>query len=454
MKLHKLIKIIWIILIIGCIGFNQLVGTPLDKKALAQSVKEQFLHAWKGYKLYAWGHDALKPLSKSYHDWHADSLLMTPVDAFDTMLLMGLKKEAAEAKTLIFKKLSFNKDFYVKNFEIVIRLLGGLITSFQLDGDKRFLKLAIDLANRLLPAFDSPTGMPYVMVNLKTGQTKWKVNNPAEIGTLILEFGTLSKLTNNPIYYRKAKKAVVELYKRRSKIGLVGTTIDVETGTWVNTTSHISGMIDSYYEYLLKAGLLFEDSDFKTMWQNSIQAINRYLADDLPHGLWYGYANMNDGKRLKTQFGALDAFFPAVLALGGDLSRAKKLQDSCYKMWQLHGIEPEQLDYSSMTIKSPSYVLRPENIESAYYLYQLTRDPKDLAMGRTYLQSLIKHCKTDCGFAHLKSVVTKEKSDNMESFFLAETLKYLYLLFAPDNTLNFKKVIFNTEAHPIKRTWQ
>jgi len=113
------------------------------------------------------------------------------------------------------------------------------------------------LGKRLLPAFNSPTGMPYVFVNLKTGAVKGEVSNPAEIGTLLLEFGTLSKLTGKPIYYDKAKRALVELYNRRSPIGLVGSGINVETGAWTDTTSHISGLIDSYYEYLLKASLLF-----------------------------------------------------------------------------------------------------------------------------------------------------------------------------------------------------
>jgi mannosidase alpha-like ER degradation enhancer 2 len=98
-------------------------------------------------------------------------------------------------------------------------------------------------------------------------------------------------------------------------------------------------------------------------------------------------------------------------------------------------------------------VLRPENIESAYYLYRLTGDKKYHEMGRVMFQSIIEHTRTETGFAALESVVTMEKHDAMESFFLAETLKYAYLLFAPDDVLDFSSVIFNTEAHPIWRTW-
>ena len=420
---------------------------------MALQVRAEFLYAWNAYKQYAWGHDELKPLSKGHHDWYSKSLLMTPVDALDTMILMGLTDEADKTREFIATNLSFDQDIEVKNFEITIRLLGGLLSSYQMTGDKRLLDLADNLGNRLLPVFNSPTGMPYMFVNLKTGKTRGVESNPAEIGTLLLEFGTLSKLTGKPIYYDKAKSAVVALYSRRSKIGLVGSTINVETGQWIDTTSHISGGIDSYYEYLLKSWLLFEDKDCKKMWEASVKAVNKYLADDTRKGLWYGQVDMNTGKRLSTQFGGLDAFFPAVLARSGDLDRARKLQESSYKMWTTFGIEPETLDYTTMQVVAPGYQLRPEIIESAYYLAFYTKDDRYQEMGSTFLLSLVRYCKADAGYAALSNVETKIKKDSMESYFLAETLKYLYLLFAPRGTLDLNKVVFNTEAHPLRNTW-
>jgi len=343
---------------------------------------------------------------------------------------------------------------YVQNFEITIRILGGLISAYQMDGDQRFLDLAVDLADRLLPVFDSPTGMPYCYVNLKTGETKGEISNPAEIGTLLIEFGSLSKITGNDIYYEKAKNALTVLFNRRSEIGLVGTTINVETGEWINKESHISGMIDSYYEYLWKCWKLFDDEDCGKMWEESIVAVNKYLADEKESGFWYGAANMETGERTRSVFGALDAFFPALLAVSGDLERAEKLQQSCFKMWQLHGIEPEQIDYVNMRTLSEPYYLRPENIESAYYLYFFTKKEEYKKMGEVFCNSLIDYCKTENGYAALKSVITKEKDDAMESFFLAETLKYLYLIFASPETLDLNQIVFNTEAHPIKKTWE
>ncbi len=426
-------------------------GTEADNQAMAAAVRQEFLHAWEGYKKYAWGHDDLATLSKAPHDWYDSTLLMTPVDALDTMIVMGLKPQADEARQLIDEKLNFDQDIYVKDFEITIRLLGGLLSSYELTGDNRLLALADDLGTRMLPIFDSPTGMPWEYVNLKTGKVRGNISNPAEIGTLLLEYGTLSRLTGKPAYYDKAKHALVVLYQHRSPIGLYGSAIDIQTGKWTDPTAAIMGGTDSYYEYLLKCSILFGDKDCERMWRESIVAINKYLADTTHHGLWYGHADMNTGKRTATEYGALDAFFPAVLALGGDLDRARQLQNSSYRMWQVAGIEPEALDYSSMKIVAPGYPLRPEIIESTYYLYHYTHNPEYLRMGHTYFDDLVKYCRTDAAYAELSDVRTKAKADRMESFFFAETLKYLYLLFAPPEALDFDAIIFNTEAHPLQR---
>jgi hypothetical protein len=421
----------------------------VDRAALASQVRAEFVHAWRGYERDAWGHDDLKPLSKSFRDWYGEPLLLTPVDALDTMILMGLKDDATKTRELIATHLTFDKDIYVKNFEITIRLLGGLLSAYQLTGDRRLLALAEDLGTRLLPVFNSPTGIPYMFINLKTGQVRQPVTNPAEAGTLLVEFGTLARLTGKTIFYEKPKRALVEVFRRRSQIGLVGQRINVETGEWTMTDSSVSAEIDSYYEYLLKCWLLFGDEDCKRMWLASITSINKYLADDTGATLWYGHADMATGRRTATTFGALDAFFPAVLALSGDVRRAARLHESSFKMWSLNNIEPEELDYRTMRVTDASYQLRPEIVESTYYLYHFTRDPKYLRMGATLFDDFVRACRTDEAYASLKSVVTKEKLDVMHSFLFAETFKYFYLLFAPPRTLDFRRVVFNTEAHPI-----
>jgi hypothetical protein len=167
---------------------------------------------------------------------------------------------------------------------------------------------------------------------------------------------------------------------------------------------------------------------------------------------------MQTGKRTATTYGALDAFFPAVLALSGDLNRARRLQASSFTMWQLHGIEPEEFDYRQLKVNEPAYHLRPEIVESTYYLYHYSLAAghrgealKYLQMGRQMFADFVKYCRTDQAYAALNSVITKEQSDSMQSFVFAETFKYFYLLFSPPHTLNFDRVIFNTEAHPLRR---
>ena len=305
-----------------------------EKSALAAQVRQDFLHAWEGYRRHAWGHDEVRPISGKPHDWYDVSLLMTPIDALDTMILMGLKPQADEARGLIATKLNLDQDIYVKDFEITIRLLGALLSNYQLSGDKRLLALADDLGRRMLPMFNSPTGMPYEYVNLKTGAVRGKTSNPAEIGTLLLEYGTLSKLTGKPVYYEKAKRAVVELYKRRSPLGLVGSSIDVETGKWGDPTAGIMGGIDSYYEYLLKARC---SSTTKTACGCGKRVMQR-LTSISPTAAGRPMVRVGRHEHReanKTYYGALYAFFPAVLVLSGDVDRAARLQQSSYNMWNL-----------------------------------------------------------------------------------------------------------------------
>ncbi len=420
------------------------------KKDMCDQVKNAAQHAWKGYKLYAWGADDLKPLTKEAKIWYKKSMLMTPVDAFDTFTLLGLNAEAHEAKQLILTQLNFNIDNDVQVFEITIRLLAGLITAYELDGTKKFITLAIDLADRLMPAFNTPTGMPYRYVHLQTGKTRDHINNPAEIGTLMLEFGKLSKITGNKKYYAAAKKAIMQVYKSRSVIDLVGEQIDVKTGKWVNTRSHIGAYIDSYYEYLYKSWLLFGDNDFKIAFENHNQAIKKNLISKTDHGWFMHQVDMNTGKEIGTTYGALEAFYAGLCAFSGDIETGRKIQEANYYMWTRFNIEPEEFNFKTDSVSNASYVFRPENLESCFYMYRLTRQVNYLWQGKVMVESILDHCKNEVGFAALKDVQTFEKANSMESFFFGETLKYAYLIFAPDKTLDFNQYVLTTEAHPFK----
>ncbi len=420
------------------------------KKAMCEDVKAATQHAWKGYKDYAWGADDLRPLTKTSRNWYKHSMLMTPVDAFDTFTMMGLTAEAKEARDLILAKLDFNVDNEVQVFEITIRLLAGLITAYEMDGDKKFLALATDLANRMMPAFNTPTGMPCRYIHLQTGKLRDSINNPAEIGTLMMEFGKLSKLTGNNAYYNAAKKAIMQVYAKRSSIGLVGERIDVTTGKWVSTQSHISGYIDSYYEYLYKSWKLFGDKDFLDAFEVHNKAIKKWLIDKTPNGWFMRHVDMHTGKQSETLYGALDAFYAGLCAYAGDIPTARNIQDANYYMWTNFNMEPEEFNYKTDSITSAYYILRPENIESCFYLYRLSHKNDYLWMAKRMVDDIIKHCKSEAGFASIKNVKTYEQTNSMESFFFGETLKYAYLVFAPGSAADLDKIVFSTEAHPFK----
>ena len=435
-----------------CIAQEGHLFTGTIRQELCEKIKLAAQYAWKGYKKYAWGADDLKPLTKEPKIWYKSSMLMTPVDAFDTFTLLGLAAEAKEAKGLILEKLNFNADNEVQVFEVTIRLLAGLLTAYESDGNKKFLSLAEDLGNRMLPAFKTPTGMPYRYVHLQTGKTRDSINNPAEIGTLMMEFGKLSALSGNQTYYDLAKKGMMEVFKRRSAIELVGEQIDVVTGKWVSTQSHISGYIDSYYEYLFKSWLLFGDKDFKIAFDTHKKAITKYLLYPTGHGTFLRHVDMNTGKETSTTYGALDAFYAGLCAYSGDLETAVKIQEANYYMWTKFNMEPEEFDFKTDRILNAYYILRPENLESCFYLYRFTGQEKYLWQGKTMVEDILAHCKNEVGFTSIKNVTTYERYNSMESFFFGETLKYAYLIFAPVSKLNLSKMVLNTEAHAFHKS--
>lgn len=420
--------------------------------AIAGQIKEEFRISWQAYKTYAWRHDGLKPVSRSWTDWYEKSLHISPIDAYSTMKVMGLDKEAGEVLKYVVDSVNFDADIFVKTFEVNIRILGGLLSMYQFTMDKNVLAKAEDFGRRMLPAFESPTGIPYYSVNLKTGEVKGDVVNVAEGGSCLFEMGILSHFSGNPIYYEKAKRASRSIYEHRSAIGLIGQDINITTGEWLDKNSHIGCCIDSYYEYLYKSWLLMGDPELKEIWDNSIKAINKYLPDRHKSLLWYAQVDMNTGEITNRIVTLYDAYFPAVLALSGDIRTAEDLQKSWDWLWDKNGLEPSVYDYGLDSITGPSYDLNPEIIESAYYLYHFTGSEKYRQMNEKYWNDLLKYCKNDIAFTSIENVITKERKDYMPTFFFAETLKYLYLSFAPEGNAFLNEYVFSTEAHPFRKS--
>lgn len=424
-----------------------------ENNQLAQDVINETLRSWKAYKEYAWGHDALAPLSKSFTDWYSEPLYISPIDAYSTLYLMGLMNEAKEIENYVVDSLNFDKNIDAKIFEVNIRILGGLLSMYELSENPKVLDKARDFADRMMPAFNTKTGVPKYWVNLKTGIARGDTVNVAEAGTYTFEMGMLSYYTQDPKYYQAGKKATLAIYNRRSTIGLIGDVIDVETGEWVSETSHICAGVDSYYEYLYKSYLMFGDSELGKIWDESIIGIQQYLAEEFEGKLWYGRVNMNTGERTSSVVTLYDAFFPAILALSGDMERAKRNQQTWNWLWNQYGLEPSGYDYKKATPKYPSYNLNPEIIESAYYLFHLTGDTTYLSMNKKFWADIKKYCRTEIAYTSVANVETKEQKDYMPTFFFAETLKYFYLTFSHhQNNFNFDDHIFNTEAHPFRRS--
>ncbi len=420
--------------------------------SLAEDVKSETFRTWEAYTKYAWPHDNLLPLSKKYRDWYAESINISPIDGYSTIKLMGFDREAARIENFVVDSLSFDKDIFVKVFEVDIRILGGLLNIYETTGNKKVLEKAKEFGDRLLPAFNSPTGLPYYFVNLKTGATKGKIVNVAEAGSYIFEFGILSYYTENPKYYQVAKKATKKIFSLRSKLDLLGRDIDVETGKWVFTQSMVGAYTDSYFEYLYKSWILFQDPEIKKIWDIHISAIQKYIAEPRQQGLWYGKVDMNTGKKVNSGVTLWDAYFPALLALSGDLERAKKADDAWDFLWNKQGLIPMVYDYDKDSIVNPFYQLNPEVIESAYYLWHYTGDSLYYNRVKKYYEDVKKYCRTDLAYCHVENVITKKKKDDMETFFIAETMKYFFLTFSPKPPVNMEDYVFNTEAHPFKKS--
>ncbi|KAL1509872.1 hypothetical protein ABEB36_004543 [Hypothenemus hampei] len=393
---------------------------------------------------------------------------------------MGNYSEFQRVVNILSAKTDFDANINVSVFETNIRIIGGLLSAHLLSHkagvvlepgypcNGPLLRLAEDVAKRLIAAFDTKTGMPYGTVNLRHGVPKGEtpITCTAGIGTFIVEFGTLSRLTGDPLYEEVAMNALYALFNHRSALGLFGNHIDTNTGKWTAQDAGIGSGIDSYFEYLVKGSILLQRPELMKMFREALKGIEKYLKKDD----WYMWVSMTKGQVTLPVFQSLEAFWPSVLSLIGETNSAMRTLHSYHQVWQQYGFTPEfyYITQNEAGTGKESYPLRPELIESIMYLYRATGDPILLEFGVDILKSIRHSAWTPCGYATIKDVRDHRKEDRMESFFLSETTKYLYLLFDTDNfihnqgqhgtlvktpngecVLDAGGYIFNTEAHPI-----
>ncbi|DBA72271.1 TPA: hypothetical protein ACH3X2_010653 [Trebouxia sp. C0005] len=426
-----------------------------------------FAFGYDEYLLHAFPKDELRPISCTGHNSQG-GVGLTLVDALDSLVVMNSPAKLRRAVQWLCQSLAFDVDARVHVFEVTIRALGGLLsTHVMLEREPSavpgyngcLLRLAVDLADRLLPAFDTASGIPLSWIHLQKGvlpdETRFTCTACAV--TLLLEFGTLSRLTGNQMYEQKAKHAMKRVFGMRSPVtGLVGNTLHTDNQEWLRKDSGIGAGIDSFYEYLLKAYLVFGEVEYLDMFTKVyISAMHglrlKLLAsappDSPPPPPWLADADMDTGKLAQPWISSLSAFWPGLQALAGQVEDAKKLLAAWVYAWtQFDGL-PDLFDMSASE-RHPlqkGYPLRPELMESTYLLYAATRDPTLLEVGRTLQATLAEGNKQKCGYAAVADVSTGELEDSMESF-LSETSKYLYLLHADAADLP-DHYIFSTEGH-------
>ncbi len=430
---------------------------------MREEVRGMFAHAFSGYMRHAFPHDELRPIACEGKDTFGKYAL-TLVDSLDALAIMGFQSEFEKGIEWTANHLTFDYNETVSVFETNIRVLGGLLSAHMLAVDPlspaylkgykgKLLELAHNLGERLLPAFVTETGIPYGAVNLLHGvaENETTITSSATAGTLLLEFVTLSRLTGDDRFESVARRSMFALWARRSALDLVGGHLDVRSGNWTHQDAGIGSSIDSFYEYLYKSYLLFGDPEYLHMFKQAYTATLKYLK----RGPWYVEVNMNSGTLVWPVFNSLQAFWPGLQAMVGDLDMASETFDAFFEVWKNYGSIPEGYNIQLQKPQQAqlAYPLRPELIESAYHLFLSTHDKKYLEAGITFLRSL-QLMKTECGYATLESVLTWEKRDQMESYFLSETLKYLYLLFSSCADQNptimhgsRQEYVFTTEGH-------
>ena len=483
-------------------------------------IREMFIHAYDSYITHAFPLDELTPLTCA---GKASDLTgggaLTLVDTLDTLVVMGNYSEFARAVRLIESTVNFDIDLNVSVFETTIRVLGGLISGHVLaagldsgkewtgsysggTGDRgarngdldveieeafastgsgepysgKLLEMAVDIADRMMPAFDTVTGIPIGTVNLLHGVPvgETPIASTAGGGSLYLEFGMLSTLTGNSSYARAARKALLVLYSKRSKrYNLVGMHINTKTSDWTEKVAGIGSNVDSFFEYLLKSYVLFGDAEMYQIFNELYDSVKNHLTC----GPWYVDSSMSSAKEVRPVFNNLQAFWPGMQALVGDVEEAAGTLRAFHLVRQSFGFTPETFHFRKWKLDAGNsgangYPLRPELAESTYLLHEyaflrgvdtegLGRDKtldanvaggavatSWLAAAREMVQGL-NRTRVRCGFASVADIANGKLEDHMPSFYLSETLKYLYLTFDFDNPFrqNHRNYVFSTEAH-------
>lgn len=441
-----------------------------------EAVAKAFQHSWQAYRKYAWGHDELAPVSKTYSEWFG--LGLTIVDSLDTMYIMGFKEEFQEARNWVAEKLTFETNRDVNLFECTIRILGGLLSAFHLSKDKVFLTKAQDLGDRLMPAFRSGSPIPFSDVNLRDHTAhapRWGPDSStSEVTTIQLEFIDLSRETGDSKYEDAVNSVTNHVHGLPKTDGLVPIFINANSGQFrMSAAITLGARGDSYYEYLLKmwlqTGQLNElvRSDF----ESAVEGIKKHLLRrSEPHKLLY-IGELLSARTFSPKMDHLVCFFGGTLALAAQngfpeeyMTMGQQLTETCYEMYRRMAtkLSPEIVYFNMVPSGTEDLYVkpadthnlqRPETVESLFYLYRLTGNKTYQDWGWEIFQSFEKYTRLEDGYSSISNVQNPANvgiKNKMESFWIAETLKYLYLLFSDDpDMISLDTFVFNTEGHPL-----
>uniref|UniRef100_A0A3Q2YG88 alpha-1,2-Mannosidase n=1 Tax=Hippocampus comes TaxID=109280 RepID=A0A3Q2YG88_HIPCM len=429
-------------------------------------IVEMFDHAYGSYMKYAYPADELMPLSckgrvrgqepnRGDIDESLGKFSLTLIDTLDTLVVLNKLDEFEDGVRKAVRDVRLDSDVVVSVFETNIRVLGGLLGAHvmadllrQRGGrmqwyEDELLNMATELGHRLLPAFNTSSGLPYPKVNLRYGVQNPLSRTGAEsdtctacAGTMILEFAALSRLSGESVFevplqnaswFRQA--AIFFLLLKYTKLDYSG----------------VGAGIDSYYEYLMKAYILLGDDVFLERFNVHYSAIMKYISQP---PLLLNVHMHNPTVSARSWMDSLLAFFPGLQVLRGDLKPAIETHEMLYQVTKQHKFLPEAFT-TEFRVHWGQHLLRPEFAESTYYLYQATGDPYYLRVGQSIVEKLNAYARVPCGFAAVQDVRTGTHEDRMDSFFLAEMFKYLYLLFTEKTQLpiSIDDYIFTTEAH-------
>uniref|UniRef100_A0AC35TML8 Alpha-1,2-Mannosidase n=1 Tax=Rhabditophanes sp. KR3021 TaxID=114890 RepID=A0AC35TML8_9BILA len=454
---------------------NRVASSTMNERA--DFVRQMMKHAWGGYRKYAWGANELNSIQKmgySQEIFGGSKMPATIVDAADTLLIMDLKEEFKEAEDYLIK--NFKTSDAVRSlsvFEMTIRFVGGFLSLYALTGNEVYKTFAKEMTDTLMIAFDSKTGLPYnvVIPSSKRAQNYgWVSGNShilADVGTLHLEFEYLSKITGDPIYRQKVEHVRDVIEKQKKIDGLYGIYLDKEDGHFTQSAVSLGAMGDSFYEYLMKEWLISGKTDTKAynMYKVASKNIRQKMIVKSKGNLTY-LVELSNGK-IQNKMSHLSCFSVGMFALEAFhatdetekkevMELAEQLGNTCYQSYNRSktGLGPEMFHFDSTkdavsTTGEVQYFLRPEVIEGIYYLYKLTGKPMYQEWLWKITQSIEKWCRNENGYQGIRNVYEPEKGMDgvQQSFFLAETLKYLYLAFTDKMPLD--KWVFNTEAHPL-----